>query len=255
METDIAVLSQTGGRTRNEDACGYWTSDKASCWVLSDGAGGHGGGDVAAKLTVSTVLRLFSQAPTFSAATLAWLLDESNQAVLAEQQTHEELQDMRATVTILIADPGKAMALLGHMGDSRIYCFRGGGIHCQTRDHSVVQSMVDAGLVGIDALRNHPRRNVLLHALGSVEDFAPTVTDQPLPILPGDAFLLCSDGLWEHVDEAAMLQARTTAGSAREWLDLMESELLRHASGSHDNYSAVAVWFATSDDATLPLSS
>jgi serine/threonine protein phosphatase PrpC len=94
---------------------------------------------------------------------------------------------------------------------------------------------------------------VLLHALGSADDFAPSVTGMPMRILPGDAFLMCSDGLWEYVDEAAMLQTRARAGSAREWLELMEAELLRHASGSYDNYSAIAVWFAASEDRTLPL--
>lgn len=63
MNLDIAVLSKQGGRSHNEDACGYWTSEAGCCWVVSDGAGGHGGGDVASKTVVGNILRDFADSP------------------------------------------------------------------------------------------------------------------------------------------------------------------------------------------------
>ncbi|MBP6190069.1 MAG: protein phosphatase 2C domain-containing protein, partial [Azonexus sp.] len=78
MQIEIAVLSKPGGRERNEDACGYWTSEDACCWVLSDGLGGHGGGDIASKLVVSTILHGFAAKPLVDGVNVTKLLDQAN---------------------------------------------------------------------------------------------------------------------------------------------------------------------------------
>jgi PPM family protein phosphatase len=241
MKLDVAVLSRKGGRTRNEDACGHWTSDEACCWVVSDGAGGHGGGDIASRTVVESILRAFAATPEVAPAALRRLILEANDAVVAEQRSRPEFQDMRTTGAALLIDCRRGLALWGHLGDSRIYMFREAKVLRQTRDHSVVQSMLDAGYGDASALRGHPGRSVLFSALGSTEAIDPDVTETPLVVERGDAFLLCSDGFWDYVDEAAMEKTLRTASSSKAWLAAMESELLNRVSGDHDNYTAVAV--------------
>jgi serine/threonine protein phosphatase PrpC len=250
MELDMAVLSKQGGRPSNEDACGYRTSERRCCWVVSDGAGGHGSGDVASKTVVKSILRDFAGPIPVSAEGIRALLARANSAVLRQQDRHSRLSAMRATVAVLEIDLQQRGALWGHLGDTRVYSFRNGRILSQTRDHSVIQTMVDAGYSDGVALREHPRRNVLLYALGSDDDLLPSVCEQMLPIDNGDVFLLCTDGLWEYVTEEAMERELAASSSARRWLEALERELLAHAGEGHDNYSAIAVWVGNSGDAT-----
>lgn len=250
LDLEIALLSRKGGRARNEDACGHWTSEAGCCWVVSDGAGGHGGGDVAARTAVKTILNCFAAAPEVSPAALTHLLAAANQAVVAEQQTSQALHDMRATGAVLLIERKAGIALWGHLGDTRIYLLRQGQVHVQTRDHSVMQSMVEAGYGDVASLRRHPGRNMLLYALGSVEDFHPAVTASPLALESGDVFLLCSDGFWDYVEEADMLQTLHSSPTAEAWLGAMEAVLLERALPGHDNYTAVGVRVSPSSDAT-----
>jgi serine/threonine protein phosphatase PrpC len=182
MRLDIASLSRLGGRAVNEDACGYWTSELSCCWVVSDGAGGHGGGDVASRTVVSTVLKDFAADPGVSVDAVAKLVRHAQQELREQQHTSPNLKDMRATVAILMIDRVRNSALWGHVGDTRIYCFRGGRIVMRTRDHSVIQSMYEAGLGDLASLRNHPYRGVLLSALGGKEAFETSVAQAPLAL-------------------------------------------------------------------------
>ncbi len=250
MELEMTVLSKQGGRPTNEDACGYRTSERRCCWVVSDGAGGHGGGDVASKTVVNSILRDFAALTGVSAEGIRALLARANSELLRQQGGQSGLSAMRATVAVLEMDLQQRGALWGHLGDTRVYCFRNGRILSQTRDHSVLQTMVDAGYGDGTALREHPGRNVLLYALGSEDEMLPSVCERMLPIHDGDVFLLCTDGLWEYVTEAAMERELASSSSAQLWLEALERELLAHARKGHDNYSAIAVWVANSADAT-----
>lgn len=250
MKLEIAVLSKPGGRTRNEDACGYWTSDSACCWVLSDGAGGHAGGDVASQAVVRTVLREFTAAQRVAPDAVMGLIHSANDALLGEQATRHRLHDMRATVAILVLDRAHRVACWGHLGDSRIYGFRDNQVRIQTRDHSVVQSLLDVGLGDAGMLRHHPQRSVLLAALGAADDLQPSVSPEVEPVLDGDVFMMCSDGLWEYVEEAVMERLLAASPSAERWLAALEAEVLARARSGHDNYSAIAVWAGERSDAT-----
>jgi serine/threonine protein phosphatase PrpC len=257
MKLDIAVLSKPGGLSRNEDACGYWTSDSACCWVLSDGAGGHAGGDVASQDVVRRVIREFTSAQRVTPEAVGALIQSANEGLLHEQTNQPQLRDMRATVAILMLDRLRGVACWGHLGDSRIYGFRGNRVRLQTRDHSVVQRMLDAGFGDVAMLRQHPQRSVLLAALGSDDDMQPAVSQEVEPVVDGDVFMLCSDGLWEYVEEAVMEHLLALSPSAASWLAALEAEVLARAPSGHDNYSAIAVWVGEHADATriLPASS
>lgn len=250
MKLDIAVLSRTGGRPTNEDACGYWTSDAAGCWVLADGAGGHGAGDVAARCVVASVLRGFASAPDSTPAALSRLIAQANADLLGAQQEARGQRDMRSTVTVLAVDRSGWRASWAHVGDSRVYGFRGGRLRLQSRDHSVVQDLIDAGLGDPSMLRKHPQRSVLLAALGSAEAPRPELSAQPERIVDGDVYMLCSDGLWEYVEEAEMEDSLRRSESAQGWLDALERGVLSRARHGHDNYSAIAVWIGDPAEVT-----
>lgn len=253
MNTEIAVLSRIGGRGCNEDACGWLQVEGTICCVLSDGAGGHGGGDVASRLAVSVALDAFALDPASTGDAALGLVDRAHVAVVTEQGRGGVLADMRATIVVLVLDRRARRAVWAHVGDSRLYCFRDGRVAAQTRDHSFVQSLIDAGFMKPEQRRGSPERNVLTASLGSVDACDADVSAEPFVVAPGDAFLLCTDGLWDYVDEQTMLAHLERAESPDDWLGLLEQEVLAHSRSGQDNYSAVAIWCDIATDAGEPL--
>jgi serine/threonine protein phosphatase PrpC len=250
MELKISVLSKPGGRAINQDAYGVWSNSSACFCVISDGAGGHLGGEVASKLAVRQVLDWFYQTPDSGAAALAAALKSANDAIVGEQRRSPDIFDMRATILVLAVDTAHATARWGHIGDTRLYCFRRQRIVAQTRDHSVVQSMVDAGYLEQQNLRASPSRNALLAALGDAEAFDPSIETADFPVRDGDVFLLCTDGFWEYIDEARMEQALTAAQSPEAWLRQLESDVLKNGRSDQDNYSALVISCSEPDETT-----
>lgn len=257
LAIEVAILSDPGGRPYNEDACGHWHSERHLCCVLADGAGGHGGGDVASRLAVQTLLDGFAERPTGSGQALAERLRAANQILLARRDTDKRLRDMHTTVVCLVIDFVDGRAHWAHVGDSRLYWFRAGRVHDRTLDHSLVQGLLNAGVLTPEQARAHPRRSELQSALGTrPEDLQVGGSGGSVELRAGDAFLLCSDGLWELVDDAALAHALTRAGSPSAWLEALEHHV-RAAAGQragHDNFSAIAVRLAApaGEDDTLP---
>lgn len=231
-----ATVSQTGGRDYNEDACDY----RDGCWVLADGLGGHGGGEVASRIAVDTIIAQLGDVAECSAARLSDAILVANNAIHARQQAEPRLERMRTTLVILLSDG--TQALWAHIGDSRLYHFRDGRIASQTADHSVPQAMVRAGEISAAEIRHHEDRNRLLRTLGNEDDPRPTIPDSPRAIQPGDAFLLCTDGFWEYVTEAEMEIMLAKATDPETWLQAMTARLLSRAESDNDNYSAMALF-------------
>lgn len=247
---ELAILSRQGGRDYNEDACGHWHSERHLCCVVADGAGGHGGGDIASKLAVRHIIEQFAAAPLARPDEVHDLLLDTNTTVISHRTDGEAQAHMHTTVVSLFIDLDKAQALWGHAGDSRLYLFRGGQMLAHTRDHSVVQSLVEAGLLQPDQMRTHPRRSELHSALGSApEQLHITTATKPWALRDGDVFLLCTDGLWEYVNEAEMCASLDRAVDPQAWLLVLEQLVLRHAAeakkATHDNFSAISVWIGS----------
>jgi len=236
-----ATLSHPAGRKVNEDAskCCQLAVGQG-CWVVADGLGGHGGGDVASKLAADTVVDAYRSEPDFTSAYLGKLIDLAQQSIVARQQDDYRLSSMRSTVIVLLLDEAKA--LWAHLGDSRLYHFVNGHAVSQTRDHSVPQAMVDAGDIGYEDIRHHEDRNRLTRSLGNDGKVRTTILDQPVPIVEGDAFLLCTDGFWEYVTEPVMEATLVVSDSPDKWLRNMETILLGNAPSGHDNYTATAIF-------------
>jgi serine/threonine protein phosphatase PrpC len=250
LEIESAYLSELGGRQRNEDACGYWTSERACCWVVSDGAGGHGSGDIASRIVVSHTLERFSAEPTVSPEHIVELLRGANDAVIREKNSGSTRDDMHATAAILALDRERGLAIWGHAGDTRLYLFRDGTMSYRTRDHSLVQSLIDAGYGGEEMIRSHPQRSLLTSAIGSAESVELSVASEMLRVQPGDVFLLCTDGWWEYVEESEMQTLLSCATSSHEWLALMSEAIKAKVTGQNDNYTAMCVTVGHEESAT-----
>jgi len=252
---ELAILSRQGGRSYNEDACGHWHSDTHLVCVVADGAGGHGGGDIASKLAVRHIIEQFAAAPLARPDEVHDLLLDTNATVIRHRADGEAQANMHTTVVSLFIDLNLGQALWGHAGDSRLYLFRDGQMLAHTRDHSVVQSLVDAGVLQPDEMRTHPRRSELLSALGSdPEDLHVTAATKPWNLRAGDVFLLCTDGLWEFVNEAEMSAALSRAPDPQSWMSALEALVLRHAAeaakATHDNFSGITIWIGRTPQAT-----
>lgn len=248
LELQTCFRSRVGGRDRNEDACGYWASDGCGCWVVSDGAGGHGGGDVASRLVVSTVLGAYAEDPVLAPEKVVALLQEANAAVVTRKADGGATRDMHATIVLLLLDRGSSLAVWGHVGDTRVYLFRSGQVLYQTRDHSIVQTMVDAGYASAEMIRSHPQRSLLTSAIGSSQAIELSVSAEALQVLPGDVFLLCTDGWWEHVEESEMERLLHASTGAEAWLSEMEGLIRQRAPSEGDNYTALCVTVSESEE-------
>ena len=245
MQMELATLSRRGGRNYNEDACGHWHSDSHLCCVVADGAGGHGGGDKASKLAVQFILGAFAASPDGSAEAIRAVIMATNRSIIQHRADERALQNMHSTVVALFIDLEANVATWGHCGDSRLYVFRGGRIAARTRDHSLVQSLVDGGMLAAEDMRSHPQRSELLSALGvGEEDLQLSVSTQAWRVEAGDVFLLCTDGLWEYVEDSRLESALSQAVSPHTWLRDLEQDVLKGASHKprHDNFTALAVW-------------
>lgn len=253
LAVEIALFSDPGGRSGNEDACGHWHSERHLCCALADGAGGHGGGDVASRLAVQTLLSAFADSPSTDGAALAALARRANEALLARRDADARLRDMHTTLVCLVIDFVDSRAHWVHAGDSRLYWFRAGRLQQRTLDHSLVQGLLQAGVLTPEQARAHPRRSELQSALGTRAEDLRIDAAATVEVEPGDAFLLCSDGLWEFVDDEAMQDALACSATAGAWVAALEQRVREAARGraTHDNFSALAVRvLAAEDDAT-----
>ncbi|MBU8543848.1 MULTISPECIES: PP2C family protein-serine/threonine phosphatase [Roseomonadaceae] len=217
-------------RPRNEDA--FVDRPDIGLWAVADGAGGHGAGDVASAAATAALQDL---PPGFSAAEML------AQVRLRINAVHADLQRQAAeagpgriiatTIVVLLARGGHFACLWA--GDSRIYLLRQGSFTRLTRDHSLVQDLVDQGLVAEAEAESHPQANVITRAVGAEGEL--TLDKTSARLAAGDVFLLCSDGLFKAVPEAE-IGAMLAAGHGPD--AILEVAL---ANGARDNVTAVVV--------------
>ena len=242
MTFESASISKAGGRKENQDCCDSKVVDHAGLWIVADGVGGHRGGAVASQTAVRAMLDSWHVEAESIPQTIDDLINSAQAAIFKQQDTDPQLSAMRTTVVALhiVGD----QALWGHVGDSRLYFFRGCALSLQTKDHSVPQAMVAAGEITWEQIRHHEDRNRLLRAVGNPDGVKPTILELPQPVRPGDVFFLCTDGFWEYVTEAEMAVDLVKSSVPMEWLERMELRLFARAASDHDNYSAVAVFIS-----------
>ncbi|KQP22410.1 PP2C family serine/threonine-protein phosphatase [Pseudorhodoferax sp. Leaf267] len=235
----VAACSEQGTRTVNQDA--VLVRDNGPAWfaVLADGAGGHADGGEAARRAVSTLQAGLGD------ATLPWRSEVLHDAVLAAhadvRKGRRNEAPMHTTVVALCIDPLRAFALWSHVGDSRLYRLRERRIHQVTRDDTLVQGLIDAGVLTPEQGLHHPHKHHLAAALGIDGELQPHTT-APQPLEVGDVFLLCSDGWWASLGDASIAASLADADSPAAWLSAMRGAIERQGRSDQDNFSAIAVW-------------
>jgi serine/threonine protein phosphatase Stp1 len=218
-------------RAHNEDS--FVNRPDLGLWAVADGAGGHQAGDVASQIITDA---LNSVPPGFGAAELLaevrYRLAGAHNALRLEATRRGRHAMLVSTVVVLLARDDYYACLWA--GDSRAYLLRGGRFRQLTRDHSLVQELFDAGAISAADALHHPSSNIITHAIGADVLELDKVTDR---LLPGDRFLLCSDGLFKTVPEPEL--ARILAAEDA----LLADRLLRAALDQQpdDNVTVVAV--------------
>ena len=233
------ALCKIGGRKKNEDHWGVEQTASGECFVVADGLGGHGGGDVASQTAVAEVLAGFRQQPPFRPASLEQLVQVAHQTIRRGQEQEARLFRMATTLVVLWIEQGQA--LWAHVGDSRLYLLSKEALLFQAHDHSVPQELVERGEISPEDIRSHWSRNQLLQSLGQPGSPQPDVASRPHALQSGHAFLLATDGFWEYVWEDEMLNDWRDSDHPEAWLAQMEARLLQRVDRHHDNYTALAV--------------
>jgi serine/threonine protein phosphatase PrpC len=241
MKMLSAIVSKPGGKTINEGAAGCLPPPPGGlgCWVVADGQGNRGGGDIGARKTVRAVLDTVAANPGMAGAILLQALEAAQQEILALQAEIIRNKSIRVAAAVLCSD-GRGM-LWAHIGDARIYVFRDGEVIAQSKDHSVPQTLANAGEITPAQIRGHAGHHHLLRSIGAPEAMQPSILEQRFAARPGDLFLLCSAGFWLHVTELAMQAEWCKSASLEDWLERMEIRLLQAAPADHGNYSAIAL--------------
>ena len=189
-------------RAANEDSCGFATVPNGELFVVCDGMGGHVGGATASRIAVEQI-KLYFQDQLYSNIyeALNEALCRANQQILNATIADPSLKGMGTTACIVLVNGNDAY--IAHVGDSRIYLFEAEKkrLFRITKDHSFVQSLVDMGQLDDRDAEHHPRKNVIMKALGTKEEMKPEVYMSPVQPAKGDMFLICSDGLSGMVDD------------------------------------------------------
>src|SRR5207249_8954303 len=160
-------------------------------------------------------------------------IDQANQAILAEAQRHPECEGMGTTLSLAISD-GRSLHV-ANAGDSRVYVINGREIFQVTRDHSLVQELVDRGELMPEEARHHPRKNVITMALGVYDQVTPDIGC--LTMEPGDNVLVCCDGLINHVEDDDIHRVVVEASDPQTACEILVS--LANRGGGTDNISVI----------------
>ncbi len=239
-EMTYAEFTDRGGREINEDSVGVFRNEENSCFVLCDGLGGHGMGDAASSLVVEVFKNQFEKTDdvvNFLGETFCAAQD----ILMAEQKAKNASKKMKTTGTAVVLDDRNAY--VGHIGDSRVYVFSKNKVRCRTQDHSIPQMLVMSGEIKESEIRNHPDRNTLLRVIGVNWEEPMYELMAPIAKKKCQAFLLCSDGFWELIEEKEMCSLLKKSKTVDEWLQSMVEIVRANGIGRNmDNFSAIAVW-------------
>ncbi|MCS6789899.1 MAG: Stp1/IreP family PP2C-type Ser/Thr phosphatase [Bacteroidia bacterium] len=238
----VAALSDTGRiRSHNEDRIAYTKTKYGDLWIVCDGMGGHQAGEKAAELAIEAILDFFSRTSFMPPANLLEkALFEANAAIYKIAQAYPQYRKMGTTCVLALYQHPRVY--YAHVGDSRLYYYHQGQLYQKTMDHSYVQFLVSQGILTPQEAEYHPRRNIILRALGVASRPEPEVAPEPISVTTGDIILLCSDGLNSMLTHEEIQTILETP-------DIPEVKAQRlidsaNAAGGDDNISVVLVEFS-----------
>lgn len=229
------------GKTRTMNQDYYYVSESdLHLYILADGMGGYAGGEIASKLATSAAAEYLKENfknIEYKKEEILELIENAmnyaNKVVYEKSREVEELEQMGTTLEICLIYMGRAY--IGHVGDSRIYRIRQGIMRKLTTDHSYVQKLVKDGTITKEEAEHHPRKNMLMQALGCDETFEPDIMVKGF--LENDIILICSDGLTNMVSETEIHNI------IKEDIETAAEKLIKKAneSGGYDNISIIII--------------
>lgn len=202
MQYVIGRTSRLGNRAINQDRVAVLERENTVLLVVGDGLGGKTGGEIAAQAFVATMAAEFKRVALPITNPQTFLTDSLHKAHFAvidagKRQTPPVNPGTTAVVCLI----QEGVAHWAHVGDSRLYLFRGGVPIYRTRDHSVVEKLYEHGKISLGKRGSHPMKNYMTRCLG-LNDGAPEVTlSNAVNLHPGDIVMLCTDGMWEPLDD------------------------------------------------------
>jgi serine/threonine protein phosphatase PrpC len=225
--------------------------ETTNLYAVADGMGGHVGGEVAARLAVDALRKIFTREPTTEGLEEAFA--EANRAVWQESLDKSDLRGMGTTLTAMAlvggAD-GRDMLALGNVGDSRAYVFSEGELKQVTFDHSLAEERMRHGEMTEEEAAVHPQRHILTRALGVSPDVE---TDMwQMQLRSGDRVVLCSDGLSNELSEQEIARVLTAQSDPTEAARQLVATANEH--GGADNITVVVVDVLIGEEGTTPLS-
>ncbi len=223
--------------THNEDSVGC--DGEAGLWLVADGMGGHAAGEVASRIAVDTIIERCALGDELQAATL-----QAHAAIVAHADSNEAQKGMGTTSVALRVNDRRGEVVW--VGDSRAYLLRDGNLKPLTRDHSFMQLMIERQHLTEEQARNHPRRNVVTQVLGFNE---PQPDRVETVLQDGDLVMLCSDGLYDELEDAQMLEIISAGGSLQAQAGRLVDAACDH--GGRDNISVILVRYSNQDADTL----
>jgi serine/threonine protein phosphatase PrpC len=232
---DLAVLSDVGtDRPDNEDACGHFVEGpEAALFMVADGIGGYEGGEIASRMAVDITVEAYRLSPPAwgAAKRLHRAVQRANIEIHNRAIAVPELRRMGTTLTAAVVEGGMLSA--AHVGDCRLYLARRGRVSQITKDHTVVAERVRMGLMSAARARNHPERSMLNRSLG--QELIVSVDRLSMPLVQGDRVLLCSDGLYNVLEDHELEHLLRPGDAAAACKALIETA---NARGSADNLTA-----------------
>jgi serine/threonine protein phosphatase PrpC len=237
MIFDEYSYTNQGGRSYNEDAVGSKQVSGSGLFVVADGLGGHEHGELASACVRDTLLEDFSPMEEKRREWLVSKIAEANRRVLERQKELNSV--LKSTVVALAIDGNRAV--WANVGDSRLYYLHESAIYAYTEDHSVSYKKFKAGEITREQICTDEDQSRLLRSIGSEDRNEPDVRNCDVPLVPGDAFLLCSDGVWEYLRDEEILIDLLKAGNAKEWSELLLLRLMNRISGENDNLTLLTL--------------
>lgn len=232
------------GLVRKENEDNWSAHPELGLYIVSDGLGGEFAGTLASKIVVEALPEMLSERADALKDLLGGKAARAVKGTLAElsaqvfAQTHGEpgLEGMGATVVLALVRPQKA--LIAHMGDSRAYLFRGERLRQLTKDHSVVQLLVDAGEISTEEAAGHPARGQVTRSVGMEGEPLPEA--KVIAVRPGDRLLLCTDGLNGMLSDGEIQRVLGREGQPQVACDALVQAALD--SGGKDNVTVVVIY-------------
>ncbi|HLX21573.1 MAG TPA: Stp1/IreP family PP2C-type Ser/Thr phosphatase [Gaiellaceae bacterium] len=253
MKIAAAAAETSVGRKRRHNEDNYVAVPEQGMFAVADGMGGAQAGEVASRLAAAA-LEDTDPGRLTGPEKVASLIQEANRRVHERANTDPSTSGMGTTMTVALVEDGGVV--IGHVGDSRAYLVRDGGMEQITEDHSLVNELLKSGRLSPEEAEMHPQRSVITRAVGTDPDV--DVDSFTVDAQDGDVFLICSDGLTDMVDDDEILETVKRYGSD---LDKVTKQLVNEANkgGGEDNITVVAFAIgnrdgaaATDDTATIP---